>query len=187
MKAEWPEDYLGAFRFLVFFVSLSTNNFTERSGCNMYNPIRLFTGTEQKFVMIQGYVRSVTESKRGDYNSVSFLVNSINRGPKAPLISVMCFDNTIGINFKKLTDNTKGRFVTIFAEVRRYEGKISYKAIAISIAPTEFKEETNLIDDSEVQPDWDGCEQLMFDNFENELPFPPSNLELTNPNTCATV
>ena len=153
----------------------------------MYNPIRLFTGTEQKFVMIQGYVRSVTESKKGDYNSVSFLVNSENRGPKAPLISVMCFDNQIGINFKKLTNNAKGRFITFFAEERYFGGKTSYKAIAISIAPNEFKEETNPIDDSEVQPDWDGCEQLMFDNFEDELPFPPSNLELTNPNTCATV
>lgn len=120
----------------------------------MYNPIHLFTGTEKDFVMIQGYVRSVTESKKRDYNSVSFLVNSANRGRKAPLISVMCFENEIGINFKKLTENTKGRFVTIFAEVRYFEGKKSYKAIAISIAPKEFKEETHLIDDTEVQSDF---------------------------------
>ena len=121
----------------------------------MYNPIRLYTGTEEKeFVMIQGFVRSVTESKKGDYNSVSFLLNSANRGPKAPLISAMCFENDIGINFKKLTENTKGRFVTIFAEVRYFEGKKSYKAIGISIAPKEFKEETHLFDDTEVQSDF---------------------------------
>ena len=124
----------------------------------MYNPIRLFTGTEKEFVMIQGYVRSVTESKNREYNSVSFLVNSANRGPKAPLISVMCFDNTTGINFKKLTENTKGRFLTIFAEARQYNGKTSYKAVAISIAPTEFKEDTNPIHDNEVQPNFDECE-----------------------------
>ena len=59
----------------------------------MFNPIRLFTGTEKEFVMIQGYVRSVTD--RGSYNSVSFLADSNNRDPKAPLVSVMCFDNTI--------------------------------------------------------------------------------------------
>ena len=120
----------------------------------MYNPIRLYTGTEEEYVMIQGYVRSVTESKKGDYNSVSFLVNSANRGPKAPLISAMCFENDIGINFKKLTENTKGRFVTIFALVRYHDGKKSYKAIGISIAPKEFKEETHLIDDTEVQSDF---------------------------------
>lgn len=120
----------------------------------MYNPIRLYTGTEEEYVMIQGYVRSVTESKKGDYNSVSFLVNSANRGPKAPLISAMCFENDIGINFKKLTKNTKGRFVTIFALARYHDGKKSYKAIGISIAPKEFKEETHLIDDTEVQSDF---------------------------------
>ena len=65
----------------------------------MINPIRLFTGTEKEFVMIQGYVRSVTD--RGSYNSVSFLADSNNRGAKAPLVSVMCFDNTTGINYKK--------------------------------------------------------------------------------------
>ena len=60
----------------------------------MFNPIRLFTGTEKEFVMIQGYVRSVTD--RGSYNSVSFLADSNNRGPQAPLVSVMCFDNAKG-------------------------------------------------------------------------------------------
>lgn len=184
MKAEWPEDYPRDIPFSLF-VSLSTNNFTKGGVVLMYNPIKINAGTGKEFVMVQGYVRSVAD--RGSYNSVSFLVNSQNRGPEAPLVSVMCFDNTKGINFKKLTTYVKGRFVTFFAEVRHHEGITSYKALAISIAPTEFREETNPIDDSEVQPDWDGCEQLMFEDFEHELPFPPSNLELTNPNTCATV
>ncbi len=157
----------------------------------MYNPIHLFTGTEKDFVMIQGYVRSVTESKKGDYNSVSFLLDSANRGPKAPLVSVMCFENDIGINFKKLTENTKGRFVTIFAEVRYFKGKKSYKAVAISIAPKEFKEETNPIEDEEVQPNYyngaEEYEQLTFDFYENELPFIPSKSGLTNFDTCAKV
>ena len=140
----------------------------------MFNPIRLFTGTEKEFVMIQGYVRSVTD--RGNYNSVSFLADSNNRGPKAPLVSVMCFDNEIGINYKKLTRYTKGRFVTFFAEVRyKEDGTPSYKAIGISIAPTEFKEDTNPIDDSEVQNDYDETEeyeQLTFDFVDEDLPFP---------------
>ena len=117
----------------------------------MYNPISLHTGTEKDFVMFQDYVRSVTD--RGAYNSVSFLADSNTRGKNAPLVSVMCFDNTTGINFKKLTEHTKGRFVTIFAEVRYFKGEKSYKAVGISIAPKEFKEESHPIDDSEVQPD----------------------------------
>lgn len=157
----------------------------------MINPIRLYTGTKENYVMIQGYVRSVTESKKGNYNSVSFLVDSNKRGPRARLISVMCFDNDTGINFKKLTEHTKGRFVTFFAEERIYEGKTSYKAIAISIAPKEIKEETNPIVDDEVQPSCcngtEEYEQLTFDFYENELPFAPSNSELTNFDTCAKV
>ena len=143
----------------------------------MFNPIRLFTGTEKEFVMIQGYVRSVTD--RGSYNSVSFLADSNNRDPKAPLVSVMCFDNTTGINYKKLTRYTKGRFVTFFAEVRyKDDGTPTYKAIGISIAPTEFKEDTNPIDDSEVQTDYDETEeyeQLTFDFVDEDLPFPETN------------
>lgn len=143
----------------------------------MFNPIRLFTGTEKEFVMIQGYVRSVTD--RGSYNSVSFLADSNNRDPKAPLVSVMCFDNTTGINYKKLTRYTKGRFVTFFAEVRyKDDGTPTYKAIGISIAPTEFKEDTNPIDDSEVQTDYDETEeyeQLTFDFVDEDLPFPATN------------
>lgn len=135
----------------------------------MYNPIKIFINNEmdEELYMIQGYVRSVTRSPRG-YNSVSFLVNSDTRGPDAPLISVMCFDNKYGINFMKLTDNVKGRFVTIFAIKREYKGKKSYKAVAISIAPKEFIEETHPIDEFEVQPEWDGCEQLKFDGFDEE-------------------
>lgn len=132
----------------------------------MYNPIRLYTNTEKEFVMIQGYVRSVTD--RGNYNSVSFLANSENRGPQAPLVSVMCFDNAIGINYKKLTANVKGRFVTFFAEVRYQNGKESYKAVGISIAPTEFKEDTNPIDDNEVQADYDEANDI----GDEDLPFP---------------
>lgn len=140
----------------------------------MHNPIRLYTGTKEKeFVMIQGYVRSVTD--RGNYNSVSFLADSNNRGSKAPLVSVMCFDNEIGINYKKLTRYTKGRFVTFFAEVRyKEDGTPSYKAVGISIAPTEFKEDTNPIDDDEVQANYDETEeyeQLTFDYVGEDLPF----------------
>lgn len=143
----------------------------------MINPIRLFTGTEKEFVMIQGYVRSVTD--RGSYNSVSFLADSNIRDREAPMVSVMCFDNSTGINFKKLTTYTKGRFVTFFAEVRyKADGTPTYKAIAISIAPKEFKEDTNPIDDSEVQTDYDEteeCEQLTFDFVDEDLPFPATN------------
>ena len=40
----------------------------------MINPIRLFTGTEKEFVMIQGYVRSVTD--RGSYKeALRYLFN----------------------------------------------------------------------------------------------------------------
>lgn len=121
----------------------------------MLNPIRLYTGTEEKeFVMVQGYVRSVTD--RGSYNSVSFLADSNIRGKDAPMVSVMCFDNSTGINFKKLTTYTKGRFVTFFAEVRyKEDGTPSYKAIAISIAPKDYVEGTHPINDSEVQDDYD--------------------------------
>lgn len=120
----------------------------------MVNPIRLYTGTEEKeFVMVQGYVRSVTD--RGEYNSVSFLADSNDRGPKAPLVSVMCFENSTGIDYKKLTAHTKGRFVTIFAEVRCYGGKRSYKAIGVSISPKEYSEDTHPVCDGEIQPDYE--------------------------------
>ena len=139
--------------------------------------------------MIQGYVRSVTD--QGTYNSVSFLINSENRGPTTPLISVMCFDNESGINFEKLSERTKGRFVSIFAEERFHNDKKSYKALAISIAPKEFKEKTHPINDDEVQPSYydetDEYEQLTFDFYENELPFAPSKLGLTNSQNYATV
>lgn len=88
----------------------------------MLNPTSLYTGTEKEFVLFRDYVRSVTD--RGSYNSVSFLANSNIRGKDAPLVSVMCFENDIGINFKKLTEHTKDRFVTIVAEVRYKDGKV---------------------------------------------------------------
>ena len=91
----------------------------------------------------------------------------------------MCFDNEIGINYKKLTRYTKGRFVTFFAEVRyKDDGTPSYKAVGISIAPTEFKEDTNPIDDDEVQTDYaetEECEQLTFDFVDEDLPFPATD------------
>ena len=152
-----------------FFVCLFSyeNNSIKGGVVLMYNPIRLNTGTEKDFVMFQDYVRSVTD--RGSYNSVSFLANSNIRGKDAPLVSVMCFENDIGINFKKLTEHTKGRFVTIFAEVRYFDGKKSYKAVGISLAPKEFKEETHIVDDNEVQPDFDEYEQLAFDFVNDEV------------------
>ncbi len=119
----------------------------------MRNPIYIYTGTDKKFMMIQGYVRAVTD--QGCYNSISFLADSTQRGPSAPLISVMCFDNKFGINFKTLTNDTKGRFLTVFAEERVNNGKKSYKALAVSLAPTEFVEGTHPIDDSEVQQSYD--------------------------------
>ena len=117
----------------------------------MHNPINIYTGTDKRFVMIQGYVRAVTDQHY--YNSVSFLADSDERGPSAPLISVMCFDNKYGINFKALTNDTKGRFLTVFAEERVNDGRKSYKALAVSLAPTEFVEKTHPIDDDEVQND----------------------------------
>ena len=58
------------------------------------------------------------------------------------------------------------------------EKTVGCKAIGISIAPTEFKEDTNPIDDSEVQNDYDEteeCEQLTFDFVDEDLPFPATN------------
>ena len=133
----------------------------------MLNPTRLYTGTEKEFVLFRDYVRSVTN--RGSYNSVSFLANTNIRGNKAPLVSAMCFENDTGIDYKKLTEHTKGRFVTIVAEVRYKDGKKSYKAIGVSIAPKEFKEETHPVDDKDAQPDFDEYEQLSFDFVNDEV------------------
>ena len=157
----------------------------------MINPTRLKIDENKEYVMIQGYVRSVSEKKEKNYNSVSFLVNSTIRGPKAPLISVMCFGNDEGPNFKKLTEYVKGRFVTFFAEKRLHDNRVSYKAIAISIAPKEFKEKTHPINDDEVMPSYYDNEEknklLAFDFNEEDLPFSPSKLGLTNSQNYATV
>ena len=108
--------------------------------CFMTNPMNIYQDEKQKedFVMIQGFVKSVT--MHDTYASVSFKVNSEDSGPTAELISVMCFGNGCGINYKKLVEHTKGRFLTIFAVARFYNGKMNYVARAISIAPREFKE-----------------------------------------------
>ena len=122
---------------------------------------------KKEFVLFRDYVRSVTN--RGSYNSVSFLANTNIRGNKAPLVSAMCFENDTGLDYKKLTEHTKGRFVTIVAEVRYKDGKKSYKAIGVSIAPKEFKEETHPIDDMDAPPDFDEYEQLSFDFVNDEV------------------
>lgn len=150
-----------------FFVCFPSKIIFEKETCFMLNPTSLYTGTEKEFVLFRDYVRSVTD--RGSYNSVSFLANSNIRGKDAPLVSAMCFENNTGIDFKKLTEHTKGRFVTIVAEVRYKDGKKSYKAIGVSIAPKEFKEETHPIDDIDAQPDFDEYEQLTFDFVNDEV------------------
>lgn len=106
----------------------------------MINPMNIYQDKEknEEFVMIQGFVKSVT--MHPTYASVSFKVNSEDSGPTAELISVMCFGTGCGINYKKLVEHTKGRFLTIFAVKRFYNGKMNYAARAISIAPREFKE-----------------------------------------------
>lgn len=103
----------------------------------MKNPVAIYTKPDEDFVMISGFVKSVTD--HGTFNSVSFKIDSEASGI-TELISVMCFDNPIGINFKKLVANSKGRFMTVFAVARPYDKGISYAARAISIAPHEFVE-----------------------------------------------
>lgn len=103
----------------------------------MKNPVAIYTKPDEDFVMISGFVKSVVD--QGSYNSVSFKVDSEASGV-TELISVMCFDNPIGINFKKLVENSKGRFMTVFAVARHYGKGVSYAARAISIAPHEFVE-----------------------------------------------
>ena len=44
---------------------------------------------------------------------------------------------------KKLVEHTKGRFLTVFAVARNYNGKTSYVARAVSIVPREYKELCN--------------------------------------------
>lgn len=105
----------------------------------MKNPVAIYTKSDEHedFVMISGFVKSVVD--QGSYNSVSFKVDSEASGV-TELISVMCFENKCGIDFKKLVANSKGRFMTVFAVARPYGKGVSYAARAISIAPHEFVE-----------------------------------------------
>lgn len=145
------------------------------------NPIKIYQKDDAKeeYYVFSGYVKSVTD--RVSYNSVSFKVNSKDSGIDAPLISVRCFEQKIGVNHKKLVENAKGRFVTIFAISSFFEGKTNYIARHIVLAPREFTESTNPIIDE--TPDADipeqvaepetECEQLsLFNNIDdNSLPF----------------
>lgn len=106
----------------------------------MKNPVAIYSKNDEQFVMINGYVKSVTE--RDTYSSVSFKVDSDDKGV-SDLISVMCFENKCGINHKKLVADCKGRFLTVFAVERPYGAKKSYVARAISIAPKEFSEQNS--------------------------------------------
>ena len=145
------------------------------------NPIKIFQkdNVKEEYYVFSGYVKSVTD--QGTYNSVSFKANSEDSGIDAPLVSVRCFAQTIGVNHKKLVENAKGRFVTIFAISSFYNGKTNYIARHIVLAPREFTESTNPIIDE--TPDADipeqvaepetECEQLsLFDSIDdNSLPF----------------
>lgn len=144
-------------------------------------PIYQKPNVQEEFFVFTGYVRSVTD--RGKYNSLSFKINSEDGGIDAPLISVRCFEQTVGVNHKKLVENAKGRFVTVLAVKNVFKGKTDYIARYICIAPREFSEASHPIIDeapmvdnvpekvieSEVE-----YEQLTFDfdNTDNdELPF----------------
>ena len=119
----------------VFFLS---KNLKKGDGC-MKNPVAIYTKPDEDFVMISGFVKSVVD--QGSYNSVSFKVDSEASGV-TDLISVMCFENKCGIDFKKLVANSKGRFMTVFAVARPYRKGVTYTARAISIAPHEFVEKS---------------------------------------------
>lgn len=145
------------------------------------NPIKIFQkdNAKEEYYVFSGYVKSVTD--QGTYNSVSFKANSEDSGIDAPLVSVRCFAQTIGVNHKKLVENAKGRFVTIFAISSFYNGKTNYIARHIVLAPREFTESTNPIIDE--TPDADIPEQVaepeteseqlsLFDGIDdNSLPF----------------
>ena len=71
------------------------------------NPIKIFQkdNVKEEYYVFSGYVKSVTD--QGTYNSVSFKANSEDSGIDAPLVSVRCFAQTIGVNHKKLVENAK--------------------------------------------------------------------------------
>lgn len=134
------------------------------------NPIKIFQkdNVKEEYYVFSGYVKSVTD--QGTYNSVSFKANSEDSGIDAPLVSVMCFEQKIGVNHKKLVESAKGRFVTIFAVSNIYQGKVKYIARQIVLAPREFTELTNPIIDE--TPDADIPEQVAEPEKEYEqLPF----------------
>lgn len=133
----------------------------------MKNPIRFKTEAGEYLHLVQGYVQNVVDRK--SYNSVSFKIDSTKPISRENSISVMCFENDTGIDFKKLTARTKGRFLTIIAEKREFNGVTSYKAIAISIAPREFQAETHPVvaegmdDGIPTAADPVGAAQISFD------------------------
>ncbi len=143
----------------VFFLS---KNLKKGDGC-MKNPVAIYTKPDEHedFVMISRFVKSVVD--QGSYNSVSFKIDSEASGV-TDLISVMCFENKCGIDFKKLVANSKGRFMTVFAVARPYGKGISYAARAISIAPHEFVEKPMATKAPVVAPAEEvEYEQLSFD------------------------
>ena len=145
------------------------------------NPIKIFQkdNVKEEYYVFSGYVKSVTD--QGTYNSVSFKVNSDDCGIDAPLVSVRCFAQTIGVNHKKLVENAKGRFLVVLAIKNFYNGKTDYIARHIVLAPREFTESTNpIIDETPVadipeqvaEPETEYEQLSLFDNIDdNSLPF----------------
>ena len=145
------------------------------------NPIKIFQkdNVKEEYYVFSGYVKSVTD--QGTYNSVSFKANSEDSGIDAPLVSVRCFAQTIGVNHKKLVDNAKGRFLVVLAIKNFYNGKTDYIARHIVLAPREFTESTNpIIDETPVadipeqvaEPETESEQLSLFDGIDdNSLPF----------------
>ncbi len=145
------------------------------------NPIKIFQkdNVKEEYYVFSGYVKSVTD--QGTYNSVSFKANSEDSGINAPLVSVRCFAQTIGVNHKKLVENAKGRFLVVLAIKNFYNGKTDYIARHIVLAPREFTESTNpIIDETPVadipeqvaEPETESEQLSLFDGIDdNSLPF----------------
>ena len=145
------------------------------------NPIKIFQkdNVKEEYYVFSGYVKSVTD--QGTYNSVSFKANSEDSGIDAPLVSVRCFAQTIGVNHKKLVENAKGRFLVVLAIKNFYNGKTDYIARHIVLAPREFTESTNpIIDETPVadipeqvaEPETESEQLSLFNGIDdNSLPF----------------
>ncbi len=145
------------------------------------NPIKIFQkdNVKEEYYVFSGYVKSVTD--QGTYNSVSFKANSEDSGIDAPLVSVRCFAQTIGVNHKKLVENAKGRFLVVLAIKNFYNDKTDYIARHIVLAPREFTESTNpIIDETPVadipeqvaEPETESEQLSLFDGIDdNSLPF----------------